>query len=77
MRLSRQFQTCLFISSFLRKDFKRAKTRQKHKPTNKTKISEHETTKATIFRARKNFSEGKNRLFCILVLFYAQNHFVK
>ena len=40
---------------FLRKDFERTKTRHKQKPTNKTKLSEQKTTKATIFRAHKNF----------------------
>ena len=33
MRLSGQFQACLFY--FLRKDFKRSKTHHKQKPTNK------------------------------------------
>ena len=44
----------LFIF-FLRKDFKRTKTRHKQKPANKTKISKQKTAKATIFRMHKNF----------------------
>ena len=44
----------LFIF-FLRKHFNRTKTRHKQKPTNKTKLSEQSATKATIFRAHKNF----------------------
>ena len=41
----------LFI--FLRKNFKRTKTKLKPKPTNKKKLSKQKTTKATIFRAEK------------------------
>ena len=48
--------SCLFIF-FLRKDFKRTKTRQKQ--TNKTKLSEQKTTKATIFRRRKTSKSVK------------------
>ena len=51
MRLSGQYQVCLLF--FLRENFATQKTHKK-KPTNKTKISEKKTTKATIF-ARKNF----------------------
>ena len=36
-------------------NFERTKTQMKAKPTNKTNISEQKTTKATIFRAHKNF----------------------
>ena len=38
---------------FLRKHFERKKIRHKQNPTNKAKISEQKTTKATIFRAQK------------------------
>ena len=41
------------IVFFLRKNFKRTKTQIKSKRTNKTKLSEQKTTKATIFRAQK------------------------
>ena len=51
LRLSGQFQVCLF---FIRKDFWRTKTQIKPKPSNKTKISKQNTTKATIFCAHKN-----------------------
>ena len=51
MRLLGQFQTSLF----LRKDFTRTKTHIKPKPTNKIKLSEQKTTKATISRAQRNF----------------------
>ena len=74
MRLAGQFQTCLF---FLRKDSERTETQIIPKPTNKTKTSQQKTTKATSFRAHKNFKEGENHLFCVLALFYAQNVFVK
>ena len=40
---------------FLRKNFERTKTRHKQKRTNKTKLSEQKTTKATIFCVHKNF----------------------
>ena len=49
----------------------------KQKSTNKTKISEQKATKAMVFCKHKNFQEGGNRLFWVLVLFYAQNFFVK
>ena len=42
MKLSGQFQACLF---FLRKIFKHAKTHHKQKLTNKTKLSEQKTKK--------------------------------
>ena len=52
MRLLGQFQACLFF--VLRKDVKRTKTQIKQKSTNKTKISEQKTRKATtIFRPQK------------------------
>ena len=59
MSLSRQLsrQACLFF--FLRKDFKRTKTRHKQIPTNKTKISEQKSTKATSFDAQKRLRGGK------------------
>ena len=53
MRLSGQIRICLFC--FYKNDFKRTKTCHNQKPTNKTKISEQKTTKATIFRAHKRF----------------------
>ena len=53
MKLSGQFQVCLLF--FLRKKFERTKTRHKQKSTNKTKTSKQKATKATIFRAHKNF----------------------
>ena len=74
MRVSGQFQPNF---CFLRKDFARTKIRHKQKATDKTKLSKQKTTKATIFRMEKNFWEGENRLFCILMLFYGQNCFVK
>ena len=40
---------------FLRKNFERTKTRHKQKRTNKAKLSEQKTTKATIFCVHKNF----------------------
>ena len=49
MRLSRQFH--FFYEKFLSLN----KTRQKQNPTNKTKLNKQKTTKATIFRACKNF----------------------
>ena len=51
MRLSRQFQACLF--RFLRKSFNHTKTQIKPKLTNKIKTSEQKTTKATIFPAEE------------------------
>ena len=58
LRLSGQFQARLlfiYLFFFLRKDFKRTKTRHKQKPTNKTKLSKQKATKATFFRSHKNF----------------------
>ena len=55
MRLSGQFQACLF---FYEENFERTKTRHKQKRTNKTKLSKHKTIKATILRLlrwRKSF----------------------
>ena len=52
-------ETSLFIFFFLRKDFKRTKTRHKQIPTNKTKISEQKSTKATSFDAQKRLRGGK------------------
>ena len=70
------FEVSKTISSqfipFLRKHFERKKTRHKQRSTNKTKKREQKTTKTTIFCSDKNFWEGKNRLFCVLVLFYDQ-----
>ena len=57
MRLSGQFLVCLF---FLTKRFKRTKTQMKQKSTNKTKTSEQESIKATIFRAEKLLRGGKS-----------------
>ena len=74
MRLSGQFQVCLFF--FLRKDFERKKTHHKQKPTNKTKISNKKQQRWQYF-APKNFKGCETRFFCILVLFYKQNFFVK
>ena len=56
MMLSGQFQMCLF---FLQKNFERTKTQIGGKPTNKTKLSEQKTTKATIFHAQKLLRRGK------------------
>ena len=56
MRLSGQYWPCLF---FLRKKFERTKTQIKPKPTNKTKLNEQKTTKATIFCAEKLLRGGK------------------
>ena len=73
MRLGGQLQACLF---FLRKDFWCTKAQIEPKPTNKRKLSEQKTTKAKIFLAQK-LLRGENHLFCVLVLFCAQNLFVK
>ena len=59
---------------FLGKDFKRTKTQIKPKSTNKTKISEHWTTKTTIFRAQKLLRRWKSFVlrfdtFCTLKIF--------
>ena len=48
----KQYNKCQF-QFFLRKNFKRTKTKIKPKPTNKTKASKQKTLKATIFRAEK------------------------
>ena len=56
MRLSGQFQACLFL---LRKHFECTKTQINAKPTNKTKLSEQKTTKATIFWPQKLLRGGK------------------
>ena len=54
MRLLGQFRVCLFTYLFLlRKDFKSTKTLIKQKSTNKTKLSEEKTIRATIFCAQK------------------------
>ena len=63
MRLSGQRQ------SFLRNNFEHTKAQFKQKSTNKTKRSEHKTTKETIFCAPKIFQKDENRLLCVLVLF--------
>ena len=47
------------ILFFLRKTFERTKTQIKPKPTNKTKLNEQKTTKATIFCAEKLLRGGK------------------
>ena len=49
----------IYLFFFLRKDFKRTKTRHKQKPTNKTKLSKQKATKATFFRTHKNSKRGK------------------
>ena len=67
MRLSRQFQACLF---FLQKDLECTKMQINQNQPTKTKISKQKTTKATVFL---HFKEGKN-CWCFL---YAQNLFVK
>ena len=64
------------ISIFLRKKFEHTKARHRQKPTNKTKTSKQKTTKATIFRAEK-LLRGINCSFCVLVLFYTQDFFIK
>ena len=64
----------LFIF-FSQKDFKHTKTHHKQKPTNKTKISKQETTKATIFQAQKFLRRWK--LFPVLVLFLQLKSFRK
>ena len=66
----------LFIL-FLWNDFAHTKTCHKQKPTNKTKLNKQKVTKANIFYAHKNFYEEENRLFSILMIFYAQNLFIK
>ena len=58
MRLSRLFQVSLFLF-FLRKDFACTKTHHKQQPTNKTKLSEQKTTKATIFTCTKTSKRVK------------------
>ena len=52
MRLSRQFQACLF-NFFFMKRFRRHKNTFKKKSTNKAKLTKHKTTKATIFCTRE------------------------
>ena len=47
------------ILFFLQKKFERTKTQIKPKPTNKTKLNEQKTTKATIFCAEKLLRGGK------------------
>ena len=75
MRLSEEFKACSLF--FLWKSYKATKIQIKQNLTNKTKINKQKTTKAAIFCAHKNFQKGKSRLFYILVLFYAQNFFLK
>ena len=54
MRLSEQFQFCLFILFFFEeKILVEKETQNKQKATNKTKLRKQKTTKATIFRAQK------------------------
>ena len=50
MRSSGQFQACLF---FFTKRFRAHKNIHKQTLTNKTELSQHQTTKATISRAHK------------------------
>ena len=57
MRLSRQFQA-YFFSFFFTKIFHAHKDTRKQTLTNKTKLSKHQTTKATIFCA--NFEESES-----------------
>ena len=73
MRLSGQFQACLFI--FLRVWAK--KNAHKQKSTNKTKLSEHLTTKATFFLQAKTSKRMKVVRFAFWCFFYAQNLLVK
>ena len=60
LRLSGQFQACLFIYFFF---YEKILNAQKHatskKPTNKTKLSKQKATKATFFRTHKNSKRGK------------------
>ena len=73
MRLSGQFQACLFFF-FLQKHFKHTKMQIKPKPTNKTKLSQQKTTKATIFHEQKLLRGG--RLF-ILHFFFCPKSLLK
>ena len=70
MRLSGQFQVCIF---FLQKNFEHTKTCHKPKPTNKTKLSKQKTTKTTIFRAEKLLRMVKLFILQFGAFFYAQN----
>ena len=60
MRLSRQFQF------FLQKNFDPTKVQIKPKPTNKTKLSQQKTTKATAFLRIK--SSKRVKIVCIVLL---------
>ena len=60
MRLSKQNQL------FLRKNFEHTKVQIKPKPTNKTKLSQQKTTKATAFLRIKSSKRGK--IVCIVLL---------
>ena len=76
MRLSGQFQASL-IFFFLRKDFERTKTQINQNQPTKTKKSERKTKKENGFSAHKNFQEGRNHLFWVLVLFVHSKSFRK
>ena len=79
MRLSRQFQTSLFIYLFIYfyeeiLSVQKGKSNQ-NQPT-KTQTSEQKTTKATIFSAWK-LLRGENWVFCALMLFVPSKSFCK
>ena len=76
MRLSGQFQASL-IYFFLRKDFGRTKTQINQNQPTKTKKSERKTKKENGFSAHKNFQEGRNHLFWVLVFFVHSKFFRK
>ena len=71
MRLSGQFKF------FKRKNLKRTKTQIKPKRTNKTKLSEQKTTKATTFGAQKVLRGRKLFILRFCAVLYAHNLFVK
>ena len=71
MRLSRQFQAYLFI--FLRKGFE-------HKKNTHQKVNQQNKIKQTLNNKDNIFLSAQKReicLFCVLVLFYVQDLFVK
>ena len=71
MRLSGQFQACLF---FFYELVLSVKKHSQAKMNQQNKIKQTLNNKGNIFLCAQKL---ESRLFCVLVLFYAQNLFVK
>ena len=76
LRFSGQFLG-LFIYFFFCEKILNAQKRKSNKNQLTKQKKRTKNNKSNNIRAHKNFKEDQNRLFCVLVLLYAQNLFVK